>query len=165
MTATPPPASVPPWYRQPYVWLVIAFPALAVAAGLTTLFIAIHTDDGLVEADYYKRGLEINRDLDRDRAAAKRGLAATVALEPDAPLFRILLTAGAGQSAPARLHVSFLHRTRAGFDRVVDAARLSASTGGSPYIYQAATPKLVRGHWDILIEAGDWRLLETTTIP
>jgi hypothetical protein len=157
--------AVPPWYRQPYVWLLIAFPAISVAAGLTTLFIAIHTDDGLVVDDYYRRGMEINLDLDRDHAATARGLGATVELEPGAPQFRILLAAGAGQAAPANLKVSFLHRTRAGFDQTVNAALLSDSAAASPFIYQAATPRLIRGHWDVLIESGDWRLIESATIP
>ncbi len=165
MIALHTPEPVPHWYRQPYVWLLIAFPAISVAAGLTTLFFAVTTFDGLVVDDYYKRGMEINRELDRDRAATTRGLGAAVELEPGAPLFRILLAAGAGQAAPAKLHVSFLHRTRPGFDQVVDAALLANSVATPPFIYQGATPKLVRGHWDILIEAGDWRLLETITIP
>ncbi len=165
MTAAQPSGAVPPWYRQPYVWLVIAFPAISVAAGLTTLFIAINTYDGLVVDDYYKRGMEINRELDRDHAAAKLGLAATVELEPDAPLFRILLAAGAGQAAPAALNVTFLHRTRAGFDQITSAALLADSAGTAPFIYQGSTPRLVRGDWDILIEAGDWRLLDSARIP
>ncbi|OGT80752.1 MAG: hypothetical protein A3H91_07790 [Gammaproteobacteria bacterium RIFCSPLOWO2_02_FULL_61_13] len=165
MTATPAPETIPPWYRQAYVWLLIAFPAISVAAGLTTLFIAFNTYDGLVVDDYYKRGMEINRELDRDHAAAKRGFDATVELEPDAPLFRVLLAAGAGQAAPAVLNVSFLHRTRAGFDQITSAALLADSAAAAPFIYQGPTPKLVRGNWDILIEAGDWRLLDSATIP
>jgi len=157
--------AVPPWYRLPYVWLVIAFPALSVAAGLTTLFIAVSTYDGLVVDDYYKRGMEINRELDRDRAAVERELGATVELEPGAPRFRILLAAGAGQPAPAQLQVTFLHRTRAGFDHAVSAALLPHSANTSPFIYQAETPALVRGQWDVLIESGDWRLLGSATIP
>jgi len=158
------PDIVPPWYRQPYVWLVIAFPAISVAAGLTTLFLAMHTDDGLVVDDYYRRGLEINLDLNRDHAATARGFGATVELEPGTPRFRILLAAGAGQAAPAKLKVSFLHRTRAGFDQVVNAALLSDSVT-PPFIYLAPTPRLIRGHWDVLIESGDWRLIESVTIP
>ena len=147
------------------MWLVIAFPAISVAAGLTTLFIAVNTFDGLVVDDYYRRGMEINRELDRDHAAAARGLGATVELEPGAPRFRILLAAGGGQAAPASLKVSFLHRTRAGFDQSVSAALLASAATAPPFIYEAQTPGLVRGQWDVLIEAGDWRLLESTTIP
>ena len=159
------PDAVPPWYRQPYVWLLIAFPAISVAAGLTTLFIAANTYDGLVVDDYYKRGMEINRELGRDHAATARGLGAAVELEPGAPRFRILLAAGPEQIAPEALRVNFLHRTHAGFDRQVIATLLPDSVGTTPFVYEAATPDLVRGHWDVLIEAGDWRLLDSATIP
>jgi len=30
-----------PWYRNPWVWLIIAIPALTVIAGLLTLYLAI----------------------------------------------------------------------------------------------------------------------------
>ena len=44
------PASIPPhpstpWYREPYVWLLISIPAAAVLAGLITLALAIASDD------------------------------------------------------------------------------------------------------------------------
>ncbi len=160
-----PTSAVPPWYQQPYVWLLIAFPAIAVIAGLTTLFIAVTTYDGLVVDDYYKRGMEINRELGRDHAATSRGLDATIVLEPEAPQFRVLLSAASGEVAPEILRVSFLHRTRAGFDRHINVVLLPGSGHQTPFIYQAVTPDLVRGHWDVLIEAGDWRLLESVTMP
>jgi len=31
----------PPWYREPLVWLVIFFPAIAVMGGLITIYLAI----------------------------------------------------------------------------------------------------------------------------
>jgi hypothetical protein len=34
-----------PWYRQPMVWLVIAAPAAAIAAGFATLAIALANPD------------------------------------------------------------------------------------------------------------------------
>lgn len=162
---TPAAETAPPWYRQPHVWLVIAFPALSVIAGVTTLVIAVTTFDGLVVDDYYRRGMQINQELGRDQAAAARGLAAAVELEPGAPRFRILLRAAAGEVAPESLHVQFLHRTRAGFDRALPATPVAAAMISAPFVYEAATPDLVRGHWDVLIEAGDWRLLETVVIP
>ena len=67
-----------PWYREPFVWLVILFPASAVIGGMITISLAISSDDGLVVDDYYKRGLEINRTLERDKAAARHGIQATL---------------------------------------------------------------------------------------
>lgn len=161
----PPEAAAPPWYRQPYVWMLIAFPAAAVAAGVTTLIIAVKTYDGLVMDDYYKRGMEINRELDRDHAATARGLGVAVEFEPGAPRFRIVLAADPEQTAPGELRVSFLHRTRAGFDRQVSALLQPGPAGITPFLYEAAAPDLARGHWDVLIEAADWRLLDSVTVP
>lgn len=57
-----------PWWKHGHVWLVIAGPALVVVASIATAVIAIRTDDPVVEADYYRRGIEINKTLARDRA-------------------------------------------------------------------------------------------------
>lgn len=34
-------ATEEPWFRNPWVWLVIAIPALTVAGGLLTIYLAI----------------------------------------------------------------------------------------------------------------------------
>jgi len=57
-----------PWYRYGHVWLVIAGPAVVVVAAIGTAVIAVRGADPVVEADYYRRGLEINKAL----AAAER---------------------------------------------------------------------------------------------
>lgn len=51
------------WWRHPLVWMVIAGPALVVAAGIATVGLAVNAPDPLVAADYYRRGVEINRVL------------------------------------------------------------------------------------------------------
>ncbi len=62
---------VRPWYRQPWPWFLIALPAVAVIGSVTSLVLAIRTDDPVVASDYYKRGLAINDEIKRvDRAAA-----------------------------------------------------------------------------------------------
>jgi len=52
-----------PWYRYGHVWLVISGPAVVVVAGIATAVIALRGADPVVEADYYRRGLEINKAL------------------------------------------------------------------------------------------------------
>ena len=52
-----------PWWRYGHVWLVIAGPALVVLAGIVTAVIALRDPDPVVEADYYRRGIEINKSL------------------------------------------------------------------------------------------------------
>jgi hypothetical protein len=147
------------------VWLVIAFPLLSVIAGIAIVVIAVRSDDGLVVDDYYKRGLEINRELARDRAARTRGLVADLQWSPDTKQFRIVLSANSGESPPAELNVSFLHRTRAGFDHEVSAVRSARETAVAPFVYEGAAPDLASGDWDVLISADDWRLLVPLNAP
>lgn len=52
-----------PWWRFPFVWLVIAGPAAVVVAGFVTAFIAVSGADPVVATDYYRRGMEINKTL------------------------------------------------------------------------------------------------------
>lgn len=59
-----------PWWRYPLVWMVIAGPAAVVVAGFFTLWLAISTPDPLVTGDYYRRGMEINQTLARDKSLA-----------------------------------------------------------------------------------------------
>ena len=59
-----------PWWRHGHVWLVISGPAVVVVAGFATLWLAVRTPDPVVAADYYRRGIEINRTLAaREKAA------------------------------------------------------------------------------------------------
>ena len=142
------------WYREPWVWLLIALPASAVLGGMVTIWIAVDSDDGLVVDDYYKRGLEINRKLDRDRAANKYDLVANVQVSEGQNLINVRFDANDEFVTPAKITLRFLHPTIKGQDQVLV---LQAIAKG---IYAGALPSLIYGKWYLQIEADDWRLLE-----
>ncbi len=56
------------WWRHGLVWLVIAGPAAVVVAGVITTVIAMRGADPVVAKDYYRRGIQINQQLARERA-------------------------------------------------------------------------------------------------
>ena len=58
-----PAAPPPPWWKFGYVWLVIAGPALVVVASFITLYLAVVGQDPVVDQDYYRKGIEINKTL------------------------------------------------------------------------------------------------------
>jgi hypothetical protein len=147
------------WYREPLVWLIVAFPLTAVIAGFFTLYLAIISKDGLVVDDYYQKGKEINKSLARDRAAAQHGLHAGVHLDAAKQQVVVQLSAAKGQLLPDRLDLRWLHATRAGFDRT---QMLSRSPDGH---YHGAFPELAPGHWYVQIEAQDWRLQGSLHVP
>jgi hypothetical protein len=143
-----------PWYQEPYVWLIILFPATAVIAGSFTLYLAISSDDGLVIDDYYKQGLEINRVLERDKAAEFHGLKANLSFIGD-KFINLHLDANSNYQLPKELTLNFSHHTRSGFDKNIALKRMSDNS------YQGEFPSLILGKWTIEIEADDWRLLES----
>ena len=53
----------PPWWRYPLVWLVISGPAVVVVAGIITAWIAVRSQDPVVDENYYQKGLNINKTL------------------------------------------------------------------------------------------------------
>ena len=61
--------STRPWWRYGHVWLVISGPAIVVVAGLATVWIAFHSQDPVVDENYYQAGININKTLtERQRA-------------------------------------------------------------------------------------------------
>ena len=150
--------SLRPWFREPWVWLLIALPASAVLGGIVTIWIAVESDDGLVEDDYYKHGLEINKKLDRDKAAIQYDLVANLEISEGQNRFQISLDANDKFVSPSSIKLNFLHPTIKGQDQIL----VLKSVGKS--IYAGPLPSLMQGNWYLQIEADDWRLLEDISI-
>lgn len=140
-----------PWYREPWPWLLMAGPAMVLVAGAITTWMAFSTSDGLVEKDYYKQGLAVNKVLKREEAAARLGVSAEIDLGADRHRIAIRLRG----ADPGGLHVKLAHATRPGHDLALRLARIA------PGQYAAAIPgELPAGHWNVFIESPgeDWRL-------
>jgi hypothetical protein len=148
-----------PWYREPFVWLLILFPASAVLGGIITIALAIHSNDGLVVDDYYKQGLEINRILERDKAAARHGLQATLRFNVEHQLIHLNLNAHPSYKLPQQIRLQLNHHTRSGFDKKIRLERIGDNT------YQSTLPALEKGVFSVQLTADDWRLLESLRVP
>lgn len=72
-----------PWYKEPWLWLVILLPASAVIAGISTVIIANNNAVEMVNDDYYKAGLAINRNIDAMIKAKSLGIKARLFFSPD----------------------------------------------------------------------------------
>jgi hypothetical protein len=56
-----------PWWKEPYVWMVIAGPLSAVVAcGVTAVYI-LQGPDAVVSEEHYREGLVMSRELERAR--------------------------------------------------------------------------------------------------
>lgn len=148
-----------PWHRELFVWMLILIPFSAVVMAAVAITLAITSDDGVVVDDYYKHGLEINRVLERDKAASEYALLAKLRLR--SALDRIELTLQAEQSfrRPDVLLLSLYHATRHGFDRQLFLERTTYDG------YTSALPELAAGDWHLQLEADDWRLTGTFNVP
>ncbi len=148
-----------PWYREPIMWLVVLIPGSSVLMGAVLIGLAVSTDDGLVVDDYYQRGLEINRSLERDRTAARLELEARVWFEPDAGSTRLLLGGSETLVAPAALRLELVHATRAGRDQMVTLRGQGRGEYAGDYV------RLEAGRWLVQLEAPEWRLTGSLAVP
>ena len=158
MTALDNNTDVIPWYKQGYVWLIILFPMLAVIGGIATMIIAVKSDDGLVVDDYYKKGLEINRVIERDKQADFYQLNADIILDKELQEICVLLSAANQFIYPDKLSVKLLNATRPGFDKNIVLVSTEAN------VYRSHLPALGLGKWYVHIESDDWRLIKTLRI-
>jgi hypothetical protein len=77
-----------PWWRHALLWMVLAGPFVVVVASFITLWLAMQKPDPVVDEDYYRQGIEINRTLADKKlmpALTGRNHAATPADDVPAP--------------------------------------------------------------------------------
>jgi uncharacterized protein len=60
-TSTP---QMKPWWKEPYVWMVIAGPVSAVVACMITAFYIMLGPDAVVSKERYSEGQAINNEVD-----------------------------------------------------------------------------------------------------
>ena len=52
-----------PWWKEPYVWMVIAGPASAVLACAITAFYILQGPDAVVSENYYREGIALGKEV------------------------------------------------------------------------------------------------------
>ncbi|MBS1189655.1 MAG: hypothetical protein H6R10_1447 [Rhodocyclaceae bacterium] len=143
-----------PWYKEPWPWILMAGPMVVVIAGFTTAWLAILSNDGLVMDDYYKQGLAINQQLQREQKAGDLGLQGDVMRSGEQ--LRVMLSAGPGQAAwPEKLTLRITHPTRAGMDQHVTLVAAGAG------MFSGKLETEISGRWHVVLEdqSGQWRLV------
>jgi hypothetical protein len=131
------------------LWLVIALPASAVVAGLSSWAIAATRGDRELPSSYHWEGGALDRDDARRATAAAMGLHAT--LRVDTATLRCLVTLQG--ASPAALRLNLTHPTNALADREV----LLQGVAG---IYSGACEHLPAAHWWLQLsdDQGTWLL-------
>jgi hypothetical protein len=142
-----------PWYRQFWPWFLIALPGSVVIAGFTTLYIANRYSDDLVVQDYYKDGLAINQQLEKQARAQDLGVGASLLLLGDRVQVRLQAPSSAG-GEPDTLRLLLSHPLESDRDFAVIVERVA------PTLYVGAMPASPAPNWHWTLEPGEgsWRL-------
>lgn len=98
-----------PWYQHFWVWFVIALPASAVIAGIATVVIAVKNADSLVSDEYYKEGLGVNQNIEKEQYALQ--VLSKMTVDFDSEQVMVSLQAKPQQPVPAALMLDLLHPT------------------------------------------------------
>ncbi len=153
-------AATKPWYRHPWPWILMTGPFVVIVAGVITTYLAVVSNDGLVEDDYYKQGMEINQMTARDKKAVSLGLQAEVIQNEEGTQIRILLRGKPDTVLPQVLNLRIIHPTRSGADQTI---ALRADGAG---FYAGKLSAFLTGRWHVAVEddkrqwrlTGDWRI-------
>lgn len=153
-----------PWYKHPWMWLVVGLPLASVIASLSFVAIAVKNKDDLVRDDWYKAGRAINQDLDAEHQARQLGLRASLVLDAAAPAVSVSIENGA--NLPDHLQLLLVHSTIAREDMT---AMLTRGPDGR---WQGSLPSLPMGKRMLMLEplpggSGDtprWRLRASDVI-
>lgn len=145
------------WYRVPLVWLVIGIPLFSVVFTLSIVWISIQTFDGVVVDDYYRKGLEINQDLARDRYASQNGIEAIAVLENNK--LAVSFTSKSREPWPDVMRLGFYHPTVSNQDVLLTLVHNGSGN------YSASDVFLNYGKWNIASGTDAWRLKATFHYP
>ncbi|TDR33135.1 FixH family protein [Hydromonas duriensis] len=144
-----------PWYKNHVVLLMLTLPLVVVLASFITLYLAIKTNDGVLDDDYYKQGLAINQDLARDNQAKTLGL--TAQLQIKGPAVELKMTSLATAALAGQpIKMSLQNMASKTEDSVLTLVPAGEGVWRGELKKQIST-----GHWHIQLEAQDWRLTQT----
>ena len=145
------------WYEEPWMLLVLGGPAVVVVAAIFTFYLAWHDSDNVVSKDYYKQGINIDKDIHRDAKAAEYKLVANVKIEATGHI-RLQLE---GKTLPEKTTMIISSYSRSSEYESSQKIALTQLNSGQyegmaaiPSISDTANIKL----WHVKIEGPDWRL-------
>ncbi len=140
-----------PWYRQFWLWFVLAPPMAAIVLGLSLLGTAINHRDGVVVGDYDRVGRAMHMYMGREELATELGVEARLHLDADG--ISALLTGL--ETQPDKLKLLLSHPTHA--DRDLDLVLDRTATG----IYRVDKLDWSPDRWYVRLEPEEreWRLV------
>jgi hypothetical protein len=147
-----------PWYRQFWPWFIIALPASAVVAGLTTLWIAMQTTDSLVVHGEDGIRKAADRRVLAQRLASEMNLAAMVAIDPGTGVVSAVMRSGNFETLPATLEFELSHPAFADRDQTITLNKALPDADGNP-VWVGHFVTVPSGRFYAVLRSGEeWRL-------
>ena len=142
------------WFKNPWVWLVIFFPLLAVVAGIATVIITSQNQPEMVVDDYYKKGKAINQELTLYNKAEELGVVLEMKSQGE------LIEVKSNQELPA-IKVRMIHSTLADLDF---AMVLTPNAKGT---LSGSLEKEITGKWEAILMPMDesWKVRHKVVFP
>lgn len=112
-----------PWYRQFWLWVVLAPLITVVCVSAVTVSIAFRHADDVVIDNYYKQGRMINQTMEQDRRALALGLSAN--LRFDRATGEIFLEIPAQDAVPEQLLLTLDHPFEENLDQQIILQQVS----------------------------------------
>lgn len=136
--------------KSPWPAAIITFFAVVFAVNFGFLYLAIATDDGLTDPDYYRKGLFYDRELRAERALGWQ-VGLTVEPAPGSVLKnRVRVEVTKKDGAPlegAEVKVVFRRPATDDYDR-----EFGLAPAGPAYSAEVTVP--LEGYWDVVVVAG-----------
>lgn len=147
-----------PWYRQFWPWFIIALPASAVVAGLTTVWIAMQTTDSLVVSSDDGVRNATDRRISAERLASELDLAAFVEIDPVSGAVSAVMRSGDLRDVPATLDFELSHPAFANRDQRITLNKAMPDTDGNP-VWVGHFVTVPNERFYAVLNSGDeWRL-------
>lgn len=152
--------AIAPWYKQPWLWFILA-PLIAVFIyGFAFLYISIVTHDGIVKDDYYKvaRGVEIDETrLNHTRELGLEGDLMFDLLTGDV----VVQLTGKMTQLPEFLTLGIVHPTHKNYDQSLTLR----NQPGTPNYLGSLKGKVLGKRYMTLTPADEtWRLRAEITV-
>jgi hypothetical protein len=148
---------VEPWYTQFWPWFIMALPATAVVAGLTTWYLAVSSAPAMVVDDYGRIAMVTAARAERSKRAEQLGLSAQLSFnvttaDESSPLSVSLEQLAANNDWPDSLLLQLVHPT-------LSARDLTVEMTGQDGEYTAVLQRPVGRYYVSLSDkASTWRL-------
>ncbi len=146
-----------PWYRQFWPWFIIALPASAVIAGLTTLWISMQTTDSLVLVPKDGVKTEADRQVAAARLASELGLAAAVNIDARTGVVTVVMRSGDLVDAPATLDFEMSHPAFADRDHRITLNKAMPDADGND-VWVGHFVTMPEGRYYAILKSAEWRL-------